>query len=141
MHRIYHRASRPCAPQQQGGDQYRPGQAEGRAYITCIPRPQKSQFATLQTDSFGMHTPPLAPLLPINRPDDDYLTLYILWLRMVPVHEYLKTLLLRKMIKFRCKKKVRREKHGRGPSYTHREKKRKPSVNVYVELKGETYTV
>jgi len=56
-----------------------------------------------------MHTPPLAPLLPINRPDDDYLTLYILWLRMVPVHEYLKTLLLRKMIKFRCKKKVRRE--------------------------------
>jgi len=45
------------------------------------------------------------------------------------------------MIKFRCKKKVRREKHGRGPSYTHREKKKKTSVNVYVELKGETYTV
>ena len=57
-----------------------------------------------------MHTLPLTPLLLINRPDDDYLTLYILWLRMIPVHEYLKTLLLRrKIIKFRCKKKTRRE--------------------------------
>lgn len=48
--------------------------------------------------------------------------LYTLWLRVIPVHGYLKTLLLRKMIKFKCKnKKCEREKQKEEPSHTYKE--------------------